>query len=235
MSSRAARLRHLLHAPDLAFVMEAHNGLSARIVEEAGFDAIWAGSLSIAAALGVRDCNEASWTQESGLSFSGLVRRCPRGHGRSGDRRSAQCVLDQVLTERRYPSTQRLAVHAVTNATAPVATASPRRRGRPASRSSRSCPAMHAAAIPDATLRGARVKGQNRRMVAAETIAPNAMTTAMRTGALRGPPGAVPQESRCRASIYALRLPRCSLRARGIGSDPRTERVPRPRAQEVLS
>jgi phosphoenolpyruvate phosphomutase len=43
--------------------MEAHNGLSARIVEEAGFKGIWASGLSISAALGVRDSNEASWTQ----------------------------------------------------------------------------------------------------------------------------------------------------------------------------
>ena len=43
--------------------MEAHNGLSAKIVEETGFAAIWASGLSMSAALGVRDCNEASWTQ----------------------------------------------------------------------------------------------------------------------------------------------------------------------------
>lgn len=43
--------------------MEAHNGLSARIVEETGFQGIWASGLSISAALGVRDNNEASWTQ----------------------------------------------------------------------------------------------------------------------------------------------------------------------------
>ncbi len=43
--------------------MEAHNGLSARIVEEAGFRGIWASSLTMSAALGVRDSNEASWTQ----------------------------------------------------------------------------------------------------------------------------------------------------------------------------
>lgn len=43
--------------------MEAHNGLSAKIVEEAGFSGIWASGLAISAALGVRDCNEASWTQ----------------------------------------------------------------------------------------------------------------------------------------------------------------------------
>jgi len=58
-----ARLRHLLEGPDLGFLMEAHNGLSAKIVEEAGFEAIWASGLSISAALGVRDNNELSWTQ----------------------------------------------------------------------------------------------------------------------------------------------------------------------------
>lgn len=45
------------------FIMEAHNGLSCKIVEEAGFQGIWASGLSMSAQLGVRDCNEASWTQ----------------------------------------------------------------------------------------------------------------------------------------------------------------------------
>ena len=61
--SKAGRLRGLLHAPALSFIMEAHNGLSAKIVEEAGFEGIWASGLSMSAALGVRDNNEASWTQ----------------------------------------------------------------------------------------------------------------------------------------------------------------------------
>ena len=61
--SKATRLRGLLHAPALSFIMEAHNGLSAKIVEEAGFEGIWASGLSMSAALGVRDNNEASWTQ----------------------------------------------------------------------------------------------------------------------------------------------------------------------------
>jgi len=43
--------------------MEAHNGLSSIIVEETGFKGIWGSGLSISAALGVRDSNEASWTQ----------------------------------------------------------------------------------------------------------------------------------------------------------------------------
>eukprot|EP00339_Tiarina_fusa_P020874 CAMPEP_0117014142 /NCGR_PEP_ID=MMETSP0472-20121206/11530_1 /TAXON_ID=693140 ORGANISM="Tiarina fusus, Strain LIS" /NCGR_SAMPLE_ID=MMETSP0472 /ASSEMBLY_ACC=CAM_ASM_000603 /LENGTH=42 /DNA_ID= /DNA_START= /DNA_END= /DNA_ORIENTATION= len=42
--------------------MEAHNGLSAAIVEEAGFKGIWGSGLSISAQMGVRDSNEASWT-----------------------------------------------------------------------------------------------------------------------------------------------------------------------------
>jgi len=43
--------------------MEAHSGLSARIVQETGFKGIWASGLSISAAMGVRDNNEASYTQ----------------------------------------------------------------------------------------------------------------------------------------------------------------------------
>ena len=62
-TSRPARLRALLQSPDLAFIMEAHSGLSAKIVEEAGFAGIWASGLAISAMLGLRDNNEASWTQ----------------------------------------------------------------------------------------------------------------------------------------------------------------------------
>jgi len=61
--TKAALLRGELFSPKLTFLMEAHNGLSAKIVEEAGFRGIWASGLSISAALGVRDNNEASWTQ----------------------------------------------------------------------------------------------------------------------------------------------------------------------------
>jgi phosphoenolpyruvate phosphomutase len=53
----------MLASDQTEFIMEAHNGLSARIVEEAGFKGVWASGLSISASLGVRDNNEASWTQ----------------------------------------------------------------------------------------------------------------------------------------------------------------------------
>ena len=56
-------MRALLASADLEFLMEAHDGMSARIAEEAGFKGIWASGLAMSAALGVRDSNEASWTQ----------------------------------------------------------------------------------------------------------------------------------------------------------------------------
>lgn len=60
---RTTRLKHLITSAETRFLMEAHNGLSAKIVQEAGFEGIWASGLSMSAALGVRDHNEASWTQ----------------------------------------------------------------------------------------------------------------------------------------------------------------------------
>ena len=61
--SRFARLRALIEGPGLSFLMEAHSGLSAKLVEEAGFAGVWASGLSMSASLGLRDNNEASWTQ----------------------------------------------------------------------------------------------------------------------------------------------------------------------------
>ncbi|MDN4608473.1 phosphoenolpyruvate mutase [Sporosarcina highlanderae] len=60
---KTTKLKNLLNSQQLEFLMEAHNGLSAKIVEEAGFKGIWASGLSISASMGLRDNNEASWTQ----------------------------------------------------------------------------------------------------------------------------------------------------------------------------
>jgi phosphoenolpyruvate phosphomutase len=57
------KLKKMLTVPGLSFLMEAHNGLSAKIVEKAGFKGIWASGLSISTSMGLRDANEASWTQ----------------------------------------------------------------------------------------------------------------------------------------------------------------------------
>ncbi|MCK4924294.1 MAG: phosphoenolpyruvate mutase [Spirochaetes bacterium] len=61
--NKCQKLRQLITSPELEFICEAHNGISAKIVEEAGFKGIWASGLTLSASLGVRDSNEASWTQ----------------------------------------------------------------------------------------------------------------------------------------------------------------------------
>ncbi len=63
MSAKSKKFRQLLLSPKLEFILEAHNGISAKIVEQSGFKGIWASGLAISASLGVRDNNEASWTQ----------------------------------------------------------------------------------------------------------------------------------------------------------------------------
>ena len=60
--SKTRQFKGLLQSDRLEFLCEAHNGLSARIVEEAGFKGIWASGLTLSAQFGVRDNNEASWT-----------------------------------------------------------------------------------------------------------------------------------------------------------------------------
>jgi phosphoenolpyruvate phosphomutase len=57
------RLRALVRRPETAFLMEAHDGLSARIAAEAGFEGLWASGLTMSASFGVRDNNELAWSQ----------------------------------------------------------------------------------------------------------------------------------------------------------------------------
>jgi phosphoenolpyruvate phosphomutase len=60
---KTTAFRELLNSDELEFLLEAHNGITAKVVEEAGFKGIWAGGLCMSAQYGVRDSNEASWTQ----------------------------------------------------------------------------------------------------------------------------------------------------------------------------
>ena len=57
------RLRALVQRPETVFLMEAHDGLSARIAAEAGFEGLWASGLTMSASFGVRDNNELAWSQ----------------------------------------------------------------------------------------------------------------------------------------------------------------------------
>jgi phosphoenolpyruvate phosphomutase len=59
----ANKLRDLTTSGGLASVMSAHNPLSARIAELAGFDGIWASGFELSAAYGVPDASLLSFTQ----------------------------------------------------------------------------------------------------------------------------------------------------------------------------
>ena len=63
MTNKFKVFKDLLTSENTEFICEAHNGISAKIVEEAGFKAIWGSGLTISAQSGVRDNNELSWTQ----------------------------------------------------------------------------------------------------------------------------------------------------------------------------
>jgi phosphoenolpyruvate phosphomutase len=56
-------LKNMLSEHDLVTLMSAHNPLSARLAEEAGFDGIWASGFESSAAYGVPDASLLSLTQ----------------------------------------------------------------------------------------------------------------------------------------------------------------------------
>lgn len=59
----AARLLSMLKSPGTTPVLEAHDALSARIAAEAGFEALWASSLTLSTVAGVIDNSELSMTE----------------------------------------------------------------------------------------------------------------------------------------------------------------------------
>src|ERR1700721_3762900 len=57
------KLKQKLSSGELITLMSAHNPLSARLAEEAGFDGIWASGFELSAAYGVPDASLLSFTQ----------------------------------------------------------------------------------------------------------------------------------------------------------------------------
>lgn len=57
-SNKCEQLRQIICGPGTGLLVEAHNGLTAKLVEESGFEAIWASGLALSASMGVRDNNE---------------------------------------------------------------------------------------------------------------------------------------------------------------------------------
>ncbi|HEV2639530.1 MAG TPA: isocitrate lyase/phosphoenolpyruvate mutase family protein [Actinocrinis sp.] len=65
--SPGIRLRRLLTHGAGTQLMGVHDGMSAHIATAEGFPALWASGLCMSTALGVRDSDEASWTQLLGI------------------------------------------------------------------------------------------------------------------------------------------------------------------------
>lgn len=116
--SKASQLRALIQSDELEFIMEAHNGLSAKIVEEAGFKGIWGSGLCISAQYGVRDNNEASWTQVlDNLEFMSDATSIPilldgdTGYGNFNNARRLVRKLEQIevggvcIEDKLFPKT----------------------------------------------------------------------------------------------------------------------------------
>jgi phosphoenolpyruvate phosphomutase len=120
-NNKAKKFRKLLNPGKPGLIMEAHNGLSAKIVQNAGFHGIWGSGLSISAALGVRDANEASWTQVlEVINFMNDATDLPilldgdTGYGNFNNARRLVQKLDQLgvagvcLEDKIFPKTNSL-------------------------------------------------------------------------------------------------------------------------------
>jgi phosphoenolpyruvate phosphomutase len=115
---KTTRLRQLVTRPEIAFLMEAHSGVSARIVEEAGFEGIWGSGLTISAAFNVRDNNELSWSQVTDhVAFMAEATSIPllldgdTGYGNFNNMRRLVRKLEQVgaagvtIEDKLFPKT----------------------------------------------------------------------------------------------------------------------------------
>ena len=83
-----SKLRELLTRPEPIVIAGAHNGLSAKLVQEAGFDGIWASGFEISASYGIPDAN--ILTMADNLSFARqmveatdipVIADCDNGYG----------------------------------------------------------------------------------------------------------------------------------------------------------
>ncbi|MGD8619020.1 MAG: phosphoenolpyruvate mutase [Gammaproteobacteria bacterium] len=115
---KTSQFRQLLLSGQLEFLCEAHNGISAIIAEEAGFQGIWGSGLSLSAQFGVRDNNEASWTQVlEMLEFMSDATRVPilldgdTGYGNFNNMRRLVSKLEQrgiaavCIEDKLFPKT----------------------------------------------------------------------------------------------------------------------------------
>ncbi len=89
---KTKKLRKLFNDKEVIYVMGAHNGLSAKLVEQSGYDAVWASGLEISASYAVPDANILTMTQylekSSEMNEAGslpIVSDCDTGYGNSNN------------------------------------------------------------------------------------------------------------------------------------------------------
>ena len=70
---KTQKFRDLLNSSNLEFLIEAHNGISAKIAEETGFKGLWAGGLAISAQYGVETIMKPAGLKSSRLWNSWLM------------------------------------------------------------------------------------------------------------------------------------------------------------------
>ncbi len=73
--NKANKLRELFTTQKLTKIVGAHNGLSAKLVERAGFDGVWASGLEISASYGIPDASLISMNQflEAARSMNEII------------------------------------------------------------------------------------------------------------------------------------------------------------------
>lgn len=85
---KAVIFRRMLDRPGPVILAGAHHGLSARLVEEAGFDAVWASSFEISASHAVPDANILSMAENLAVAKNvndsvtiPIIADCDNGYG----------------------------------------------------------------------------------------------------------------------------------------------------------
>jgi len=114
--NRASMLRELFDKKELVVIVGAHNGMGAKLVERAGFDAVWASGLEISASYGIPDASLISMYQfvEAARSMNEVINipvvaDCDTGYGNAINvmymikRYEEAGIAGVVIEEKKFP------------------------------------------------------------------------------------------------------------------------------------
>ena len=116
LATKAQRLRELLAQDRLIRVVGAHNGLSARLVERCGFDAVWASGFELSASYALPDASiltmsevlEAARVMNEAVSIP-VIADCDTGYGDAANvihmvhRYEASGIAGVCIEDKRFP------------------------------------------------------------------------------------------------------------------------------------